>query len=299
MISVDGSSTTCCASPIVRALCFENLLLQRIAIQVGERSPVNLRPLLRVPKLRSSKADRLFARAISTRISRRETSGWLWFAEELPDSLGDRTLGGAPGCAWGNDYDFASRAGLFRKGAPTVVWTSHIGEAFALAHRITGAARHADMVVQIGDFVLNGLEHHEDGKGVCLAYAPGLIPLVHNSNMLGGVALLRAWAYDGDDRKLELARRVFAWSLARMAPDGSFYYGVGNTYAWIDNFHTAYVIDCLSEAHELAGATPGPRETFSSAQSATGGGRSSSPMGRPGITTTVRIRSTSNVRRRR
>ncbi len=242
------------ASPIVRALCFENLLLQRIAIQVGERSPVNLRPLLRVPKLRSSKADGFFARGYLHAHLATGDMRWLWLAEELLDSLGDRTSGGVPGCAWGNDFDFASRAGLFRKGAPTVVWTSHIGEAFALAHRITGAARHADMVVQIGDFVLNGLERHEDGEGVCLAYAPGLIPLVHNSNMLGGVALLRAWAYDGDDRKLELARRVFAWSLARMEPDGSFYYGVGDTYAWIDNFHTAYVIDCLSEAHELAGS---------------------------------------------
>jgi len=250
------------ASPVVHALCFEKLLLQRIAIQVGERSPINLRPLLRVPKLRSAKADGFFARGYLNAHLATGEGRWLDRAEALLDSLEDRSATGVPGCAWGNDFDFASRAGLFRKGVPTVVWTSHVGEAFVLAHRITGNVRYAETVVKAGDFVLNGLERHEDGEGVCLAYAPGLIPLVHNSNMLGGVALLRAWSHDGDERKLELARRVFGWSLARMEPDGSFYYGVGAKYAWIDNFHTAYVIDCLSEAHELGGAQVVPADAL-------------------------------------
>ena len=38
-----------------------------------------------------------------------------------------------------------------------------------------------------------------------------------------------------------------------MNADGSWFYGVGQKYAWIDNFHTAYMIDCLLEGHLLIG----------------------------------------------
>ena len=36
-----------------------------------------------------------------------------------------------------------------------------------------------------------------------------------------------------------------------MNADGSWFYGVGKKYAWIDNFHTAYVIDSMIEAQAL------------------------------------------------
>ena len=65
------------ASPIVRRLCFGDLLLQRIAIQVGERSPVNLRPLLRVPRLRSTKADGFFARGYLNAYRATGNEAWL------------------------------------------------------------------------------------------------------------------------------------------------------------------------------------------------------------------------------
>jgi hypothetical protein len=239
------------ASPLVRRACCGNLLLQRVAIQVGERSPVNLRPVLGVPKLRSTKADGFFARGYLRAHRATSDAAWLERAAALLASLEERSSPGVPGRAWGNDFDFASRAGLFRRGVPTVVWTAHIGEAFALAHRLTGEHRYGQAVVDAGRFVLEGLERHEDEDGVCIAYAPGLVPPVHNANLLGGVALLRAWALDGDGAKLDLARRAFRWSLAHMRPDGSWPYGVGEKYRWIDNFHTAYVIDCLAEARAL------------------------------------------------
>ena len=57
---------------------------------------------------------------------------------------------------------------MIRKGEPTVVWTSHIGEAFLLAHSIVGDARWADVVVGIGAFVLRDLPRHRDEFGVCI-----------------------------------------------------------------------------------------------------------------------------------
>lgn len=240
------------ASPIVRAATLGNLFLRRVAIQVGERSFVNLRPLLRVPKLPSTKANGFFARGYLRAFRATGDTTWLDRGLERLDAL-ERTRASGPGYAWGNDFDFASRAGLFRAGTPTVVWTALIGEAFLLAHEITGDDRHGSAVIETGRFVLDGLERHEDADGVCLAYAPGLVPLVHNSNLLGAVTLLRAWSRDDDAAKLELARSSVRWSLAHMRSDGSWLYGVGPSWGWIDSFHTAYVIDCLSEVRRLTG----------------------------------------------
>jgi hypothetical protein len=240
-------------SPIVRALSFDNLLLQRVFIQVGERVPWNLRPLLGVRKLPSTKANGFFARGYL--YAHRATGDALWLekGKSLLDRLADNPSPGYSGPAWGNAFDFASRGGFIAKDEPTVVWTSHIGEAFALAHSLTGEARYGDVVVGIGDFVLNDLPRHEDEIGVCIAYTPTLLPPVHNANLLGAVALLRAWTLDQDERKLEIARRAFAWSIAHMNSDGSWFYGVGDRWGWIDNHHTAYMIDCLLAGQRLGG----------------------------------------------
>ena len=238
-------------SPILRTLSFDSLLLKRIYIQVGERLPWNIRPLLAVRKLPSTKANGFFARGYLHAYEATGEARWLDKATALLDWLIENTSPGYSGPAWGNAFDFASRGGVIERGEPTVVWTSHIGEAFLTAHSILGDSRFRDVIVGIADFVMQDLPRHEDEAGTCIGYTPTGVSLVHNSNLLGAVALLRGWSIDGDARKLDLARRAFAWSLEHMNPDGSWFYGVGKKYAWIDNFHTAYVIDSMLEAQAL------------------------------------------------
>ena len=241
------------ASRVVQRLTFGNLLAQRVAVQVGERLPLNLRSPLRVPKLESTKANGFFARGYLYAFRATHDQRWLARAVTLLDRLLASATLGYSGLAWGNAFDFASRGGFFPAGMPTVVWTAHVSKAFELGHKETGDDRYADAVVSSSRFVLRDLERYEDRNGVCIAYAPSKTNLVHNSNLLGAVALLRGWKLDGDAKQLEVARSAFAWSLAHQRTDGSWLYGVGQKWAWIDNFHTAYVLECLREGHALAG----------------------------------------------
>ena len=128
-------------SPIVRALSFDNLLLKRIFIQVGERLPWNIRPLLAVRKLPSTKANGFFARGYLHAYQATGEAQWLERRTALLDWLIENTSPGYSGPAWGNAFDFASRGGVIKQGEPTVVWTSHIGEAFLTAHSILGDSR--------------------------------------------------------------------------------------------------------------------------------------------------------------
>ena len=241
------------ASPLLNALGRRNLTAARVLIQVGERLPINLRPLLGVPKLTSTKAMGFIVKGLIRVHRATGDEELLREANRLLDWLLLNHSRGFSGLAWGNAFDFASRGGYFKKGTPTVVWTSHIGEAFLWAYETTGDERYRDAVASCGEFVLNDLDRHVDENGVCIAYTPGHPILVHNSNLLGAVSLLRAWRITREDAYLDVARSSFRWSLSHVRNDGSIPYGVGSQWDWIDNFHTAYVLNCLLEARSIAG----------------------------------------------
>jgi len=250
------------ASPILRAASLGNLFLQRVFIQIGEKLPINLRPLLGIRKLPSAKANGYFARGYLHAYAAAANEIRLEKARRLLDWLLANPSKGYSGLAWGNAYDFASRGGFFPKDLPTVVWTSQISKAFFLAYPITNESRFADAVVSSAQFVLKDLPRHRERGGTCIAYAPGIPALVHNSNLLGAAALLRAWSLDRDREKYDIAQSALRWSLSHMNEDGSWRYGVGKQYPWIDNLHTGYVIDSLLEAHSLSGETCVPRKAI-------------------------------------
>jgi uncharacterized protein YyaL (SSP411 family) len=239
------------ASPLVRLLCFNHLYLQRVAIQVGKLLPFNIRPLLGIPKLESTKARGFFAKGYLYQYQTTKDEQWLNAADEQLQWLMNHPSTGYPGISWGNAFDFASRGGFFPKGRPTIVWTAHVAESFDLAHKLTGREAYREVVLKAGCFILNGLERHEDERGICFAYSPGILSLVHNSNLLGAAALLRCWQYSKDPVYYDLAQKAYRWTLADMNPDGSWYYGAAKKFQWIDNFHTAYNIDCLLAAYEI------------------------------------------------
>jgi rhamnogalacturonyl hydrolase YesR len=233
------------ASPIVRFFCFGNLLLQRVAVQIGKLNPVNIRPLLGIPKLESTKARGFIAKGHLAMYEATGDRKYLEEAESHLDWLLAHPSPGYSGLSWGNAFDFASRGGFFPKGRPTIVWTSHIAETFALAYELTSKSEYANAVKGAGDFILLELERHEDEHGHCFAYAPGLLNLVHNSNLLGAATLLRAWRLFPEEKYLVNSRKAYEWSLAHQNEDGGWYYGAESKYLWIDNFHTAYNIECF------------------------------------------------------
>jgi hypothetical protein len=242
------------ASRLVRAMTFDRTLPKRLWIQLGARSPWNLRPLLRVPKLPSTKASGFFARGYIHLFRATGAGGWLGAANARLDWLLDHPSRGYPGISWGNHFDFASRGGFYPRGLPTVVWTAHIAEAFDLSYATREAAAHRDAVIESGTFVLEALERApDDDGGFCFGYAPGVMNRVHNSNLLGAATLLRRYRLTGEPACLEAAERSIRWSLRRQGDDGSWTYGDGPQYRWIDSFHTAYVLESLKLAHDVGG----------------------------------------------
>ncbi|HUF09762.1 MAG TPA: hypothetical protein VMO47_10600 [Rhodothermales bacterium] len=239
------------ASPFVNSLTRFGLYPRIAAVQLAKRCPINLRPFLGVPRLQSTKAWGFIVKGYLYNYLATDDDRYLPLVRRGLDWLIENRSPGRVEFCWGNDFDFASRSGFFPKRLPTVVWTSHIQAAFDLAWDTLGDPRYRDVVISSARFVETDLERNGDDTGICFAYAPGVNCVVHNSNLLGAVALLRGWRHTGNEDHYELARTAINWSLTRMNPDGSWYYGDRGMQHWIDNYHTGYNLDSLVLARVL------------------------------------------------
>lgn len=241
------------ASPFVSFMTFKSLWLKIAAVQTSKRSPINLRRILGVPKLKSTKG---YGFVIKGYLYHHLVTGeekYLPIVKEALQWLMQHSSKGYSGYCWGNDFDFASRAGYFPKYLPTIVWSAHIQESFDLAYRVFGNEEYKKVVISVADFIEKDLERMKDNSGYCIAYAPTIVKPIHNSNLLGVAALMRAYKHTGNKNYYDVAKNACNWSVAKQNTDGSWYYGDIPMLHWIDNYHTGYNLDCLCTAHEIGG----------------------------------------------
>lgn len=76
-------------------------------------------------------------------------------------------------------------------------------------------------------------------------YVPVKQSAIQNSNILGASMQASLWRYSRNDELRSVARGAVEYICSRQRPDGSWWYGEDPKCHWIDNFHTAYVLDSL------------------------------------------------------
>ena len=80
---------------------------------------------------------------------------------------------------------------------------------------------------------------------LCIGYFPGQNLRVHNANTLGASLLARTYSYTQNESYRVLAAKAIQYTAQHQRPDSSWYYGEAANLHWVDNFHTAYVLDCF------------------------------------------------------
>ncbi len=228
----------------LRPLTFGTLVGEIILQQVGRQSPINLRPLLGIKPLDSSKGRGYIAWGHLIRHAATGDKDHLAKAEECLDWLDHHKSKLYAKHSWGNAFDYAARDGKLPRDEPTIVWTSLIGQAFLEAYEQTGSERW----LKIADGLCGWIESNPreaTPHGTCLSYVSFEVSSIHNSNMLGAAVLARTAKHTGNKAHLEMARSAMEYSCHRQNPDGSWYYGENLMHHWIDNFHTGYNLDSL------------------------------------------------------
>ena len=242
-------------SRLLRPLTFGNPYL-RIALQQGiRRFPWNLRPLVGVPKDYSSKGMGFLARGYLRLHAATGEAGYLDQARFCLDWLLDpqNQSRGYSGACWGNHFDYQSRVFYLPKGVPTIVWVALIGHALMEAYDQLGDDRYLETAVGACRHIVHDLDRHPDGDDVCISYIPIDNKQVHNANVLGASLLARVDASAPDREFLDLAKRSVGYTVKYQREDASWWYGEKSNLHWVDNFHTAYVLDSLKYYQDYSG----------------------------------------------
>jgi len=229
----------------VRPLTFETNFLRTVLQQGVRRFPLNLRPILGVTPERSTKGMAFLARGFMRLHESTGAAPWATKANDALNWLIENQSPGYNGACWGNHFDYQSRSFYLPKKVPTVVWTSLIGHAFLDGYEHFHDARYLNVAVSACEHILRDLQTFPDGEGVCITYVPGKNSQVHNANTLGGSLLARTYSHTHNEPYRELARKAIQYTAQHQRPDASWYYGEKANLHWVDNFHTAYVLDCF------------------------------------------------------
>src|SRR5215475_13113132 len=236
----------------LRPLTFGNLLAERVLQQAVWKSPWNIRRLVGVKPLDSTKGRGFMAWGYLLRFKATCDTAFRDKANACLDWLmANKTPKYAEYC-WGNHFDFASRGGRIPAQEPTIVWSGLIGQAFLEGFEQRGDERYLNVAQSICEWILK-LPRERTSDGHCLSYHGRFQSSIHNSNLLGAALLARTWKHAGRSEFLEVARQAVRYSCHRQLPDGAWWYGEEPKYHWIDNFHTGYNLDSLKRYVEATG----------------------------------------------
>ncbi len=223
-------------------------------IQLFKQNPLNLRKPAMVPREWNPKGIALFL------------NGYCHLYEKDPgaeNSVKIRDLGrklislkseGYSGACWGYNFDWQAKAFFQPRFTPTVVATTFAGYALLDAYEITGEETFKETALNAAEFIMNDLNRTYDPDGdFAFSYSPEDQTQVFNASLLGSRMLSRTFHFSPEQSYIEAARKSVSFCCKHQKADGSWTYGTLPYHQWIDNFHTGYNLECISEYQKYSG----------------------------------------------
>lgn len=254
-------------SKLLAPVLAKSRFIRLAVIQGLKRSPLDLRPILRVKPGYNPKCLALFLMGIARLPGIDEDeSGRQYLCDAVlslascPDGqprfgahairrgLADAIAAGMIDCeaplGWGYDFPWQAKAFLQPRYYPTAVATSFVLDALA----VSSPAVYRRVLPGACRFVLETLNREEIDGGICFSYSPRDSARVLNASLFATKILCRG-ATDGNlpaDTTRVLVSKSIAYASARQRMDGSWLYGDAPHWNWLDNLHTGYVLETLA-----------------------------------------------------
>jgi hypothetical protein len=223
-----------------------------VATQAVMRSPVDLRPLIRVRKARNAKGLSLFARALLARYRMTGDERDATEARGLLDWLIEHASTDFPGRAWGYPYPWQDVGFFAPRDFPNRVVTSFVGEALLDAYETVGDARYADAAAEAVRFLLESPKTlFEDEDRRCVSYVPDELVtwIVMDVSALTGALAARLGAVRGDSALITEGARLVRYVASKQTDEGAWFYAEPPSASHIthDNYHTGFILDAILE----------------------------------------------------
>ena len=247
-------------SRLFQALPFKHFRLVRLAwLQTVKRSTRNLRPALKIEKGVNAKGIALFALAELSRFRATYQPTHAANAKNFLDKLLDLKISIQDPkskiqnrTAFGYNFDWQSRVFFAPLGTPTIVPTAFAAQAFTEAHGLFGGEDYHRIVSEAAHFVESDLRRPVQNEAeICFSYTPLDQTKIYNASLLAGEVLANAGQLAGNKEYFELAEKTANYAVNHQREDGAWVYGENREQAWVDNFHTAYVLLSLFRLQKL------------------------------------------------
>ncbi|WP_254538914.1 hypothetical protein [Halomarina litorea] len=227
-----------------------NWFLRLVVMHGVHKSPVNLRPLLRVPKRRNAKGIALFATAYLDAYDELGEEAHLEEAEDLLGWLLDNRSASATHSAWGYPFDWQNSNKFFLEAyEPSIVASVFCAQAFVRHYEVTGDEDSLAVAEDTCRFVTEEVNTVRVDGHRAYAYTPFDDYVVVNANALGASLLAVVGDEVGNEAYVERADEVVDLVLDVQDEKGAWYYSVpaSGSHLSHDNFHTGFVLESLHD----------------------------------------------------
>ena len=156
---------------------------------------------------------------------------------------------------WGYPFDWVTSSGIIPAGTPLITTTAYVYEAFAQANRACQDERWTTVMESIAEHVLSDIREFAGGNGIASAgYDPtdtegGVV----NASAYRASLLFSAASHFDRVEFQKAAERNLGFVLSTQHADGSWPYSVNQGGAFIDHFHTCFVLKALTNIEALTG----------------------------------------------
>lgn len=234
-------------SKIFKSLPIIDSRYSRIALtQLLKRSPVNIRPLLLIPKTMNPKALALFLKAFLKLSIKDSQSNQKNYPNVLIENIKKLRSPNTPYWCWGYSFPWQGRLILAAKAQPNLVCTVFVANALIDAYEKYLNSECMTMAESAARYILNELYWEDSGGNAGYSYpVPGLKTSVHNANFLGSALFCRIYKHCGEKKYLEPALKAVRYSAEKQCSNGAWNYGEHDKQHWVDNFHTGFNLEAL------------------------------------------------------
>jgi len=230
--------------PVISKNRFSRLLW----IQTFKRLPINLRRITGIKKEYNPKSLGLFLSGYCNLFMKETKNEYLekinFFSKKIIEIQNPHYNGSC----WGYNFDWQARAFFQPRNTPTVVASVFIANALLDAYEVTKEKKYLIISRSTCDFILKDLNRTYNELGdFCFSYSPLDKSVIFNASLLGSRLLSRVYSFTQEKELIEEAKKSVSFCCGYQKDDGSWSYGTLSFHHWIDNFHTGYNLECISD----------------------------------------------------
>lgn len=227
-----------------------NWFTRLLAIHGVNKAPVNLRPILRVPKERNPKGIALFASAYLNLYEQTGQKEFLVEAESLLDWLSENQSPFFDLPSWGYNFDWQNGRKFFLPAYyPSIVVTIFCGRVFQQHYELIGDEKSLKMAIEVADFIQTKINTDIFKGYEVYTYTPYDSFIVINANALAAGYFYRV-SLESENKNLQIrAEELFEFICDAQDPKGAWYYSMpaSDSHLSHDNFHTGFILESIYE----------------------------------------------------